>query len=290
MLARRALLLAGLALARPARGERWAHGLLWRVAAADGGAPSHLFGTLHVDDRAAKDFAAPVLAALAAARLFRPEFNSDPASGRVFAAATQLPPGPGLRELAGAALFERVAGLLAVHYGLPPAATDRLKPWAAFLQLSQPPRSPGETVDAALERRARALGLPVQPMETVQEQIAALEALELSAQLTLLDAQSRQHDASGAALATWRALYLAQDLAGLARAQRALGDDAETVQALDTLLEHLLYRRSEHMALALAADLRHGGVFVAVGALHLHGERGLPALLARQGLRVEPLG
>ncbi len=290
MPSRRALLLAGVALAWPARGERWAHGLLWRVAAADGGAPSHLFGTLHVDDHAAKDFAAPVLAALAAARLFRPELNSDPASGRLFAAATQLPPGIGLRDLTGAALFERVAGLLAVHYGLAPAATDRLKPWAAFLQLSQPPGPPGETVDAALERQARALDLPVHPLETVQEQIDALEALDLSAQLTLLAAQARRHDATAATLAEWRALYLAQDLGGLARAQRALGDDAPSAQALDTLLEHLLYRRSEHMAITLAADLRRGGVFVAVGALHLHGERGLPALLARQGLRVEPLG
>ncbi|HSV69654.1 MAG TPA: hypothetical protein VLI72_06040 [Methylibium sp.] len=91
MLARRALLLASAALALPAQAGRWDQGLLWRVTPSPAAPPSHLYGTLHVDDAAAKAFAPPVREALAAARIFRPELRSDTVSGQAFAAATRLP-------------------------------------------------------------------------------------------------------------------------------------------------------------------------------------------------------
>jgi uncharacterized protein YbaP (TraB family) len=288
MLDRRALLLAGAASAWPARAARYERGLLWRVTPR-GGPPSHLYGTLHLDEPAAKAFAAPVREALATARVFRPELRSDDLSGRVFAAATRLPPGPGLRALTGEPLFERVASLLLAHHRLPPRAADRLKPWAAFLQLNQPAEPPGQTVDAALEALARDLGTPVEPIESVDEQIAALEAIPLGSQLTLLGALAQDHATTVAALRELRALYLAQDLDGLNRHQRALARTRAVARALDDLLEQLLYRRSERMAANLGDDLRAGGAFVAVGALHLHGARGLPALAARAGHKVEPV-
>lgn len=290
---RRALLAAGLALALPVRAQAWDRGLLWRVGmpgAPAGHAPSHLYGTLHLDDAAAKAFAPTVRAALAAARVYRPELRSDHVSGMTFAAAARLPPGPGLRALTGDTLFERIATLFATQYRLPPQMADRLKPWAAFLQLSQPARAPVETVDAALEALARRFGKPVEPLESVEEQIAAVESIPPASQLALLAAQAERHAEAMASLDELRRLYLAEDLVGLARHQRALADAAGAAvqRAIDDLMEHLLFRRNERIATTLDDDLRQGGTFIAIGALHLQGERGLPALLARAGYRVEP--
>jgi uncharacterized protein YbaP (TraB family) len=269
-------------------------GLLWRIGPAretDAGAnttPSHLYGTLHIDDAAAKAFAAPVRAALRAARRFMPELRSDAESGRAFMAATQLPPGQSLRLIAGDALFARVAELLAQHHGLPPRATERLKPWAAYLQLSQPSQPPVETVDAALERLALGLGKPVEPLEALQAQIDALEAVPPGSQLTLLEGLARRHGEAMAGIARLGACYLDQDLSGLLAQERAIGAGDPALQAaLDDLLEQIVHRRSERMAARLWDPLRAGGAFVAVGALHLQGERGLPSLLAQAGWRVE---
>lgn len=52
------------------------------------------------------------------------------------------------------------------------------------------------------------------------------------------------------------------------------------------LVRHLVEDRSVQMAHRLFLPLRGGRVFVAVGALHLYGDRSLLALLRAQGYRV----
>jgi uncharacterized protein YbaP (TraB family) len=48
----------------------------------------------------------------------------------------------------------------------------------------------------------------------------------------------------------------------------------------------LLTERNVRMAARLQARLKEGGAFVAVGALHLHGESGVLAELERRGWKV----
>jgi hypothetical protein len=52
-------------------------------------------------------------------------------------------------------------------------------------------------------------------------------------------------------------------------------------------MEALLYRRNLRMAERLSPHLAAGGAFVAIGALHLPGDRGVLALLERAGHRIE---
>jgi uncharacterized protein YbaP (TraB family) len=52
------------------------------------------------------------------------------------------------------------------------------------------------------------------------------------------------------------------------------------------MLKALIDDRNARMAQRLRPWLRHGGAFIAVGALHLPGEHGLLAVLSAQGLRL----
>lgn len=286
-LSRRALLLAGLLPLGTAQAADFERGLLWRVD-RPGVAASHLFGTIHLDDARATRLAPAVRNALAASRLLLQEMRADKLSGRIFEAATLLAPGISLRQVAGDAVFERTAALLAAHYRLPPGRTERLKPWAAYLALGQPPRRLGEIVDGVLHRLAREQGLAVAQLESVEAQIAALEAVPLASQLALLDASSRHHEAALAAIDTLVERYLAEDLAGMLSLQAAsTGGEPTASAALNDLLEHLLWGRNAAMVDRMLPALHQGGAFVAMGALHLHGERGLPARLERLGWRVQ---
>jgi uncharacterized protein YbaP (TraB family) len=51
--------------------------------------------------------------------------------------------------------------------------------------------------------------------------------------------------------------------------------------------EQILYRRNAGMVEALLPQLEAGGAFAAMGALHLEGDQGLLARLARLGWRVQ---
>ena len=145
----------------------------------------------------------------------------------------------------------------------------------------------GEIVDAALIRLAQQQGLPVQPLETVAQQIAAMDAVPVASQLALLAALARDHDAAMAEIDQLVERYLAQDLAGLRWLQAsAVRNDPALRQPMADFIEQVLDRRNEHMLDTLRPQLEAGGAFVAVGALHLTGEQGLLARLVRAGWRV----
>ncbi len=285
--------LLGLLAAAPALAERrgaaavappYARGLLWRVD-VPGVSPSYLFGTMHSDDERVLALAAPVRRAFDRSRRFALEMVDDEEAIRRFRAAmvtreAQLP------EALGAADYARVEPLLAEH-GIPREARGRFKPWAALLVLVQPPESPGIILDNVLLLEARRQAKAIEQLETVQEQIAALDGMAADTQLALLRYVVTRQDEIQASLRDLTEAYLGRDLDAMWQANvAAMGDDAAIVAHNEVFLERVLFERSERFAQRLAPLLRQGGVFAAFGAMHLYGGRGVPALLARRGFRV----
>jgi uncharacterized protein len=72
------------------------------------------------------------------------------------------------------------------------------------------------------------------------------------------------------------------DLEGYERWCECLRNDGERAA-----MHRLLDDRNPALAAAIDAAHRQSRVFAAVGSLHMIGPRGLPALLARRGYRVE---
>ncbi|MDL2339008.1 MAG: TraB/GumN family protein [Pseudomonadota bacterium] len=275
--------------------SRFDRGLLWRIdrphsvdATKPQPSPSHLYGTVHVDDSRATDFNPAVRGALTRSRVFLPELLPDAASAQAFSLATHLAPTQTLSSLTGADDFERIAERLSTHYGVPHALTAQLKPWAAYVYLSQPARPMGEIVDAALIRLAQQQGLAIRPLETVAQQIAAMDAVPVASQVALLVALARNHDDAMAEIDRLVELYLAQDLAGMRRLEEsAVRDDPTLRGPMAEFIEQILDRRNERMLDTLLPQLDTGGAFAAIGALHLTGDQGLLARLVRLGWRVQ---
>lgn len=265
--------------------RRYDRGLLWRVE-VPGVAPSYLYGTMHSDDERVLRLAAPVQRAFEHARCFALEMVTDEAAVLRYRAA-MVTREPLLAELLGTEDFRRVDALLAER-GIPPSARTRFKPWAALLTLAQPTQPTGIVLDGVLMQEAQRLGKPVAQLETVDEQITALDDMAPDSQLALLRNAITRRDEIWLSARPLTLAYLAGDLAAMWRAnQDAMGDDPAIARHNDVFLQRLLFERSERFARRLAPLLRQGGLFAAFGAMHLYGERGVPALLVREGFPVQ---
>ncbi len=280
-----ALVLVGLVLTLPALGaERFDRGLLWRVE-APGTAPSYLFGTLHHDDERVLALSPKVRRAFAGARTYALEMLEDEPAVRRFRAA-MVTRAPELPELLGADAFQRLDAILAER-GVPREARPRLKPWAALLVLLRPADGPMIILDKLLALEAEKQGKRLVPLETVEEQIDAVDGLPADSQLALLRAVEADYDRIRGAFRPMVSAYLEGDLAALWRINaQAMGDDPGLAVHNGRFLERLLFERNRRFADRLAPLLRQGRVFAAFGAMHLYGERGVLALLAQHGFRV----
>jgi hypothetical protein len=85
-------------------------------------------------------------------------------------------------------------------------------------------------------------------------------------------------------------LYIGRKITAAMPFQIALAKEAGVSdQAFVGFQEKLLVERNEKMSGVAEPLLDKGGVFIAVGALHLPGEKGLVALLRQAGYSVSPL-
>jgi len=274
------------AVASEAPREPFTRGLLFRLD-KPGAAPSFVFGTMHSGDPRVTALPGPVADAFGAARTLALESHLADGDIAGFYAAAQLDEGRSLAD------FFDVASLSAIRatLGAGAPADDvllRLKPWAVLLKLvEQPIADGGEMLDARLLAEAKRSRLGIVALELPDEQISAFDAIPLTTQVALVqfvlahrDELMREHDD---VLAAW----LNRDLAKLAALSAAPGRrHPEIAPHFAELNRHLIENRSAQMAHRLFLPLRAGRVFVAVGALHLHGKRGLLALLRGQGYRV----
>lgn len=284
---RRIALAAGLAvLAACAGPDSAGRPALWEIAGPDGSAEGWLFGTIHALPEGTEWRTGVIDAAVAEADLLVVEAAgiADPAAtGREFAAlAFDRSEGP-LSARVAPALRDELAAVLE-RAGAHRSRIERMESWAAALALAGLAQagSPENGVDRAL--LAGFSGRRVVELEGVRGQLALFDALPLREQrdlLALAIAEAAAGPARGLRAAEhWRR----GDLAALeAVASRGLLSDPQ-------LREALLTARNRTFAVRVAALLEERErPLVAVGAAHMLGDEGLPALLERAGYRVRRL-
>ena len=269
-----------------AAAEPFDRGLLWRLDKL-GASPSWVYGTLHSSDPRVTALPPPVASALGAARTFAMEIYLTDVEAAAFFEASQFDDGHRLAPLLGEEAYARLRDVLGPS-APPEEVLARTKPWAALLRIDAArAASDRPTLDRRLYLAARERRMTVLGLEDLDEQVAAFDGIPLATQVAVLkhalahlpELEAQAEPAIGA--------WLDRDLAALAGINASIaGADAELARHYAVLTRQLVENRSVLMAHRLFLPLARGGVFVAVGALHLYGSRGLLALLRAQGYRV----
>lgn len=272
-------------LALPLHGAE-THDLFWSLDDGNGHA-GYLMGTVHSEDARVLEFTDEFLERLGACEIFAMELVPDLPTMQRLMSYMQLPEGESLANRVGGERFERLQGAMA-GYGVPPAQLDRMKPWAAMMTLSLPPPKTGLFLDFSLSLRAAGSGLEVEGLETLEQQLSFLEALDLSDQLELLDQALEDHDRVQEVHDQMVDTYLAGDLSQLQEVADAQMDGLPP-ETRAWFEQEGIAARNHRMADSAVALLDRGCAFIAVGALHLPGDEGLITLLRRAGYELSPL-
>lgn len=279
------LLLLPLSAAAGGPAGSFGEGRLWRIS-KPGAHDSFVLGTIHVADPRVSRIAKPVEDALARSRTLATEIALGAVvDARVFE-LEEFDDGRRLEPLIGPQAFARLRDALAAH-GVPQARIERLKPWAAMLKASQVPSGADDlSLDQRLVAMAQARRMRVAALEWVEEQIAAFDAVPLATQVALLKHVLEHREALAARLEATIEAWLRGDLAGLARLAQGLEKAFPGMgRHYSELTRHIIHNRTVAIHHRLFMPLREGRVFVAVGAMHLSGEKGLLAMLVRDGYR-----
>jgi uncharacterized protein len=271
------------ALPARAQAERFARGLLWRIA-REGVAPSHVYGTIHVADARVADLPPVVRKHFDAAKSLMLEFVPDAYSRERFLEASMYLDRRTLADEIGPEDFERAVEVLA-PIGLSRELVNKLKPWGVLLNLRNPQRAEQVlALDSRLAELARARRLPVSQIEGVEEQIFTFDEFPMASQVALLRHSLAHRDELTELAERTLEAYLQRDLAAIWRLREQFVARHPQIAAHQAVMtKRVLHDRSVVMAFRMQRELRRGTAFVALGALHLYGEKGVLALLEEDG-------
>jgi uncharacterized protein YbaP (TraB family) len=264
---------------------------LWSVENSDGAGTVLLLGSVHL--LRAEDQPLPAAVRTAYERAERLVMELDPtelepgASQAALQRVGIMSPGASAAETLTAEEWRR-AEILATEAGVDLQAVAMLEPWFAALALyagalADSGYDPALGVDQQVADWARRDAKPVLGLETLDEQLLLFKRLEVGTQremlLKTLEELVAMEDDTARLIEQWRN----GDLAALAR---RLETD---FRGYEELRASLVTERNRAWLPAIEALLHGGGTtLVVVGALHLVGPEGLPALLEALGWRVTP--
>ncbi len=258
--------------------------LVWRITPADGGAPSYVLGTVHSRDARAFTHVPMARAVMERVDVVAGELDlSDPQANTAgMLGGLMLPAGTDPETLYGKRRYKKLRTALQERMGPTAPMLMRMRPFYLMGALAEQDMRNDSTqvLDQYLQQLALARGLQVLGIETMAEQLAAVNEVPLKEQADMLYEQVKDKKATGS-MERMMELYAAGDLAGLDRLVNTSGASAGFNAAV-------MHRRNLVMVHRMDSLMRGGRRYLfAVGAAHLSGAEAVLAGLKRQGYRVE---
>ena len=269
--------------------EQYQEGLFWKIE-KEGQFVGHIFGTLHMNDARINDLHQKVSMVLDEADSFAMEaFPSDHywnpyQGGQLIKHDMVLERGDSLENYVGKETYQKIEGVLVDVLGMKPDLVKTLRPWAAMRSFAVRAESNDVILDYALLERAGDQRKELFQVESIEEFIVTLQEMPIEAQVALLKFTVASYDDMRGIIDDMLDAYLEQDLAAMhSISTRFIPTAKENEQWRDIYLRHVIEIRNIVMAHYMRKPMRLGNTFIAVGAVHLFGDKGVLALVEKDG-------
>ncbi len=290
-MSRIACLVLALAVCSPAVADSETHPVtLWRAQGISNNV--YLLGSIHLLREEDHPLPAAIDLAYEDADVLIMELDMDDidsmAAQQLFNQSGVLRDGTTLRDLMGEELYRR-AEIAAEANDIPLELLASSEPWLAaitveMMSLFRIGFDPTLGVEMTMLARAVRDGKRIDGLEAVEEQLAFLDGLSLSAQrdmlIQTLEDSAQLGESIDEMIRAWRYGDIAFLESGL----------LDSYEGHDELIDALLTQRNRRWVAQIAELLDdQDDYLIIVGALHLVGEIGVPSLLAEKGVKIQQL-
>jgi hypothetical protein len=264
--------------------------LLWKITGNGLKKPSYLYGTMHTSDARVFNFSDSLMPFFNASKAYAMEL--DPVTAFDFSIVSKITMGKGysLKKMIPDTDYLFLDSVMRKEVGYSVKMFDNVAPvfTMSLLEMKSMGLSDSsikgnkEVLDVYFHNLAKKKKKKLIGIETVEEQLGALNSLTYQEQADMLLAElhaMRGNSSEGTELVEY---YLQQDLDKLA-AMNSVTDMPEKFYTA------LVTNRNVRMADRIAVFIQEQTVFVAIGALHLPGPGGVIELLRKKGYTVYPV-
>ena len=261
--------------------------LLWKVTGGDLKQPSYLYGSIHIQDARVFAFdSTVVLGTLQSCDAFAMEILMDEIDPMELKKSQFMPKGKLLSKMMKPADFAKLDSVCKAKLGITAYFVNGYKPFflSSALQQVDMAKDKEDALDVYFLKKARAAEKKCYGVEQYQDQIAAIDAISLKDQVKML-VESLDENTEDTAQSQFDELleaYLTYDFDKMLK----LSSDPSLPKKFNKVF---LIDRNVGMADHFAEIARSQSLFCVVGAAHLAGEKGVPALLRKKGYTVEPV-
>ncbi len=265
-------------------------GLLWEVR-RDGVEPSYVFGSLNSSQLNVVDSGAYARELISKSDYLLVDIVDDDSIKQKLFSSMLYRDNRRLDELVSPETFEKIK-VLGYEYGYLARQMKVLKPWAAWVVFTFPPSEASRislgirTLNQTFQDLALAKGITIVSLETIEEQLAAIDGGNEADQLSFLDSLPSEIKLVEEKFQITANTYLAKSSQGL---YELFLNDLSVLppENAKLYLENYLTRRNHQMVVRMQETLSKGNGFVAIDALHLPGEEGILNLLREQGYEIK---
>jgi len=287
-------------LAEKAKEQPFGSGTFFKVE-KDGAKPSYIMGTMHVADPRITTLSASRTQALKNADIVALEIAEiiDDAKMATLSAQNM----DKIMYLTGADLSKKLDAeqsktvqALALEQGMPWSVASKMRPFFLMANLSIPACEKARqakgmaSLDKMLGNTAKNEGTPVIGLETFVGQLKAVGDLPEEMKLKSLVDSARLGDKLPDMFETMIDMYTTGETGLIWATMHAMGPDGFTDEENRTdyaeFQRVMIDKRNVTMADGSEPLIKKGNAFIAVGALHLPGEKGVLNILAQRGYKI----